>query len=604
MNNTQAHIKSIVSNLPETPGVYQYLDESGTVIYVGKAKNLKRRVSSYFNKTQTSPKVNALVKKISDLKYIVVNSETDALLLENNLIKKYQPKYNILLKDGKTYPWLCITKEPYPRVFKTRNRLKMGEYYGPYSTVWVLDLLLDLIHRHYPLRTCRIPLLKENVYKGKYKICLQYHIKKCAGCCEAKQSWEAYQKMIEEIREIVKGDSEKISQLLLDEMEGLSKELRFEEAAEIKTKYDALNEFQQKTVVTTTRNCNYEVFNYNQENDIAFVNWLRIIKGSIVQGFTIECHQKLDETKEELLAAAIQELLSRFPSKGGEFLVPFLPDLELENVSFTIPQKGDKKKLLDLSMQNVKQYQFDRLKQQEKLNPQQRYTKILKLLQEALQLKSLPLHIECFDNSNLQGSDPVAACVVFKQAKPSKKDYRKYNIKTVEGPDDYASMREVVQRRYRRLIDEQQSLPDLIIADGGIGQMHAMHDAIASLGIEIPIAGLAKNDKHQTRELLYGFPPQAIGLNPQHPLFQFLTNIQNEVHRFAISFHRNKRSKSQIHSELENINGLGPKGRQQLFDSLKTVSRIRTATKLELEKIIGTSRASIVYNYFHPTETL
>lgn len=604
MSTRLEHIKQIVSSLPETPGVYQYYNEDGLIIYVGKAKNLKRRVSSYFNKTQTSAKVNVLVKKIYDLKYIVVNTEADALLLENNLIKKYQPRYNILLKDGKTYPWLCITKEEFPRVFKSRQVFRGAEYFGPYSSVWVLDTLLELIKKIYPIRTCRLPLKEDSIAAGKYSVCLQYHIHNCLGCCVGYQKKDDYQKMIAEIKEIAKGNSRAITDYLLKEIQNLAGNYQFEKAQELKLKYDALLQYQSKTIITTTHDDDLDVFGYEEYDNIAYINILRISKGSIIQGFTIECHKKLDESKEELLAIAILELRSRLNSNSKQIIVPFLPELELNDTQISIPQKGDKKKLLDLSLQNVKQYRIDRLKQSEKLNLEQRSTQILKDLQNALHLDRLPMHIECFDNSNISGSDAVATCVVYRKAKPCKSDYRKYNIKTVQGPDDYASMREVVFRRYQRMINENTTLPDLIIADGGIGQMNAIRDIVVSqLGLSIPIAGLAKNDKHQTNELLFGFPPQAIGLKPTDNLFKFLSGIQDEVHRFAISFHREKRSKTQIHSELDEIKGIGEKTKSLLILHFKSVKRIQTAEKIELAEIVGNARASIIYEHFHPILT-
>lgn len=600
MSEREEHIKSIVAALPDTPGVYQYLDENGKIIYVGKAKNLKRRVSSYFNKTAQNVKTAILVKKIHNIKYIVVKSESDALLLENNLIKKYQPRYNVLLKDGKTYPWLCITKEPFPRVFKTRQVFKGAEYYGPYSSVWVLETMLDLIRSIYPIRRCKLRLNEEDIAKGKFKLCLQYHIHNCLGCCEGLQSKNDYDRMIAEIRQIAKGNSRELARILLNEMERLATELRFEEAQAIKEKYLAIEQYREKTVITTTKDDNIDVFGYTEDENIAFVNILHITEGAISQGFTIEYHKKMDESKEELLSMAILELRDRIGSNAKEVIVPFEPYMEIEGVDFILPQKGDKHKLLELSEANARQYKLDRLKRGEKLNPEQRSTRILKNLQEFLKLDKIPAHIECFDNSNISGSDAVAGCVVFKMGKPSKNDYRKYNIKTVVGPDDYASMKEVVFRRYKRLVDEGSPLPDLIIADGGKGQMESIRQAVEDeLGLKIPIAGLAKNSKHQTNELLFGFPPKSVGLKPNDPVFKFLGTIQNEVHRYAIGFHRDKRSKSQTHSELDEIKGIGPKTRDELLCSFKSVKRIKNASLEELGKIIGTSRASIIYNHFH-----
>ena len=600
MSEREEHIKSIVAALPDTPGVYQYLDENGKIIYVGKAKNLKRRVSSYFNKTAQNVKTAILVKKIHNIKYIVVKSESDALLLENNLIKKYQPRYNVLLKDGKTYPWLCITKEPFPRVFKTRQVFKGAEYYGPYSSVWVLETMLDLIRSIYPIRRCKLRLNEEDIAKGKFKLCLQYHIHNCLGCCEGLQSKNDYDRMIAEIRQIAKGNSRELARILLNEMERLATELRFEEAQAIKEKYLAIEQYREKTVITTTKDDNIDVFGYTEDENIAFVNILHITEGAISQGFTIEYHKKMDESKEELLSMAILELRDRIGSNAKEVIVPFEPYMEIEGVNFILPQKGDKHKLLELSEANARQYKLDRLKRGEKLNPEQRGTGILKNLQEFLKLDKIPAHIECFDNSNISGSDAVAGCVVFKMGKPSKNDYRKYNIKTVIGPDDYASMKEVVFRRYKRLVDEGAPLPDLIIADGGKGQMESIRQAVEDeLGLKIPIAGLAKNSKHQTNELLFGFPPKSVGLKPNDPVFKFLGTIQNEVHRYAIGFHRDKRSKSQTHSELDDIKGIGPKTRDELLSSFKSVKRIKNASLEEIGKIIGTSRASIIYSHFH-----
>ena len=593
------HIKQLVAALPNTPGVYQYFNQEGKIIYVGKAKNLKRRVSSYFNKSQQSAKVTALVKHIYDLKYIVVESETDALLLENNLIKQYQPHYNILLKDGKTYPWLCITKEEYPRIFKTRQVMRGAEYFGPYSSVWVLDTLLDLIRSIYPIRTCKMPLFSDKINDGKYKLCLEYHIKNCMGPCEGKQSKEEYQKMIAEIREIAKGNSSIITSMLQNEMKQLASEYRFEEAAAVKAKYDALLQYRNKTVITTTATENMDVMNYEEDGNAVYINMLHIVEGSIVKGLTIEYNKLMDEAPEEVLAMGMLELRDRLGSQAKTVLVPFIPAIELDGVTMSIPQRGDKKKLLDLSAQNVKQYKVDKYKIAEKLNPEQRQTQVLNALKEHLQLDKLPLHIECFDNSNISGDSAVAACVVYKKGKPSKQDYRKYNIKTVQGPDDYASMREVVYRRYKRMVDEQTPLPDLIIADGGVGQMHAIKEMIEALNLNIPIAGLAKNDKHQTRELLFGFPPQSIGLKATDACFKFLAGMQEEVHRYAIEFHRDKRSKKQTASELDEIKGIGEESKNKLILTFKSVKRIKEATLQNLENCIGKHRASIVYEYFH-----
>lgn len=601
MNKRLDYLKSIISIMPSTPGVYQYFNKAGDIIYVGKAKNLKRRVSSYFNKEHDSVKTNILVNNIYDLKYICVNSEADALLLENNLIKKYQPRYNILLKDGKTYPWLCITKEPFPRVFKTRQVFKGADYFGPYPSSYTLDLLLELIREIYPVRTCKLNILPHEISKGKYDLCLQYHIKKCNAPCVGYQSQEDYNAFINEIREIAKGRSHIITDYLLQKMNNLAAEYRFEEAQEIKNKYDSIVNYQSKTVITTTSDNDIDVFAYDEDEQSAFINMLRINGGCVVQGFTIEYKKTLDEPKEEIFALAIVELRDRFKSISNQIIVPFIPDVELENAEFIVPLRGDKKKLLDLSIQNVKQYRVDKYKQSEKLNPEQRTTKILKDIQDKLHLDKLPNHIECFDNSNISGTNAVAACVVYKKAKPSKKDYRKYIIKTVDGVDDYASMREVVYRRYSRMVNEGTPLPDLILTDGGKGHMESVRQVVVDcLHLDIPIVGLAKNDKHTTSEVLVGFPPQSIGLKPTDSLFRFLAEIQEEVHRFAISFHRDKRSKGQVSSELDSIKGIGETSKKALLKHFKSVKRISLASLEELKEILPTSRASIVYTYFHP----
>ena len=601
MNKRLDYLKSIISIMPSTPGVYQYFNKAGDIIYVGKAKNLKRRVSSYFNKEHDSVKTNILVNNIYDLKYICVNSEADALLLENNLIKKYQPRYNILLKDGKTYPWLCITKEPFPRVFKTRQVFKGADYFGPYPSSYTLDLLLELIREIYPVRTCKLNILPHEISKGKYDLCLQYHIKKCNAPCVGYQSQEDYNAFINEIREIAKGRSHIITDYLLKKMNNLAADYRFEEAQEIKNKYDSIVNYQSKTVITTTSDNDIDVFAYDEDEQSAFINMLRINGGCVVQGFTIEYKKTLDEPKEEIFALAIVELRDRFKSISNQIIVPFIPDVELENAEFIVPLRGDKKKLLDLSIQNVKQYRVDKYKQSEKLNPEQRTTKILKDIQDKLHLDKLPNHIECFDNSNISGTNAVAACVVYKKAKPSKKDYRKYIIKTVDGVDDYASMREVVYRRYSRMVNEGTPLPDLILTDGGKGHMESVRQVVVDcLHLDIPIVGLAKNDKHTTSEVLVGFPPQSIGLKPTDSLFRFLAEIQEEVHRFAISFHRDKRSKGQVSSELDSIKGIGETSKKALLKHFKSVKRISLASLEELKEILPTSRASIVYTYFHP----
>lgn len=601
MNKRLDYLKSIISIMPSTPGVYQYFNKAGDIIYVGKAKNLKRRVSSYFNKEHDSVKTNILVNNIYDLKYICVNSEADALLLENNLIKKYQPRYNILLKDGKTYPWLCITKEPFPRVFKTRQVFKGADYFGPYPSSYTLDLLLELIREIYPVRTCKLNILPHEISKGKYDLCLQYHIKKCNAPCVGYQSQEDYNAFINEIREIAKGRSHIITDYLLKKMNNLAADYRFEEAQEIKNKYDSIVNYQSKTVITTTSDNDIDVFAYDEDEQSSFINMLRINGGCVVQGFTIEYKKTLDEPKEEIFALAIVELRDRFKSISSQIIVPFIPDVELENAEFIVPLRGDKKKLLDLSIQNVKQFRVDKYKQSEKLNPEQRTTKILKDIQDKLHLDKLPNHIECFDNSNISGTNAVAACVVYKKAKPSKKDYRKYIIKTVDGVDDYASMREVVYRRYNRMVNEGTPLPDLILTDGGKGHMESVRQVVVDcLHLDIPIVGLAKNDKHTTSEVLVGFPPQSIGLKPTDSLFRFLAEIQEEVHRFAISFHRYKRSKGQVSSELDSIKGIGETSKKALLKHFKSVKRISLASLEELKEILPTSRASIVYTYFHP----
>ena len=599
-----SYLKSIVSRLPDKPGSYQFYDDTKIIIYVGKAKNLKSRVSSYFHTEVDRFKTKVLVSKIHDISYTVVNTEEDALLLENALIKKYNPRYNVLLKDGKTYPSICITNEYFPRIFSTRTiNKKWGTYYGPYSHVGSMHVVLDLIKKLYQPRTCRQPITKEGVESGKYKVCLDYHIKKCMGPCVGKQSYESYQKNILQAREILKGNTRQVLRELKDEMMRLSEELRFEEAEELKQKYIKLESFVSGSEVVSHTINDVDVFSITSDEKMAFINYIHVSNGNINQSFTIEYKKKLNESDEELLQLGIVELRERFGSKAKEIIVPQEVDVELENVTFTIPQRGDKKTLLDLSIMNGKQYKFDRLKQAEKLNPEQKQTRLMKELQEKLHLPKLPYQIECFDNSNISGTDAVAACVVFKALKPSKKDYKHYNIKTVVGPDDYASMKEVVGRRYTRLIDEEQPLPDLIIADGGKGQMEVIRQVIQDeLNLDIPIAGLAKDDRHRTNELLYGFPPMHVALKTDSELFHVLTHIQDEVHRFAIEFHRNKRSKRALHSELDNIQGIGPKTRDGLLKGLKTVKKIREATLEQLSEVIGPSKATIVYNYFHQEE--
>ena len=596
-----AHLKSIVSRLPDKPGSYQFYDDTKTIIYVGKAKNLKARVSSYFHTEVDRFKTKVLVSKIHDISYTVVNTEEDALLLENSLIKKYNPRYNVLLKDGKTYPSICVTNEYFPRIFKTRTiNKKWGTYYGPYSHVASMYAILDLVKELYHPRTCRQPITKEGVETGKYKVCLDYHIKKCMGPCVGKQSYEDYQRGIQQAREILKGNTRQMLKELRDEMLHLSDELRFEEAEEVKRKYIALDTFVSKSEVVSHTIDNVDVFSITSDEKMAFINYIHVSNGSINQSFTIEYKKKLNETDSELLQLGIVELRERFKSHSKEIIVPQELDMVLEGITFTIPQRGDKKTLLDLSIMNGKQYKFDRLKQAEKLNPEQKQTRLMKELQDKLHLPKLPFQIECFDNSNISGTDAVAACVVFKKMKPSKRDYKHYNIKTVTGPDDYASMKEVVHRRYTRLIEEEQPLPDLIIADGGKGQMEVIRQVIQDeLNLDIPIAGLAKNDRHRTNELLYGFPPLSVALKTDSELFHVLTQIQDEVHRFAIEFHRNKRSKRALQSELDNIKGIGPKTRDELLNSLKSVKKIRDASLDSLSAIIGPSKAQTIYDYFH-----
>ena len=588
-SNVSNHIKGIVSNLPETPGIYQYLNAEGTIIYVGKAKNLKRRVSSYFNREHPNGKTRILVSKIADIKYIVVKTEEDALLLENNLIKKYKPRYNVLLKDDKSYPSICVSNEYYPRVFKTRNIIYDGSnYYGPYSHVPSMNALLELINKLYPLRRCRHSLTPENIQGGKFDICLEYHIKNCKGPCIGKQSHEDYMKDIQEVKSILKGDTQIVCDLLMDEMKALAMEMRFEEAQAIKEKYDLIENYRAKSEVVNRFIHNVDVFSIEMDDNTGYINYLHITNGCINQAFTFEYKKRLNETKEELLQLGIVEMRERYKSNSREIIVPFELDMELNNVTFTIPQRGEKKHLLGLSILNVKQYKADRMKQADKLNPEQKKTRILKEIQEQLHMTKMPVHIECFDNSNISGSDAVAACVVFKMGKPSKKDYRKFNIKTVEGPDDYASMKEVVRRRYTRAIEEGTPLPDLIITDGGKGQMEVVRQVIKDeLHLNIPIAGLVKDNKHRTSELLYGFPPLTIGVKQSTPLFHLLENIQNEVHRFAITFHRDKRSKSQISSVLDNIKGVGEKRKAELLKTFKSVARIKQASLEEIAAIVG-----------------
>ena len=596
-------LKDIVSRLPEKPGSYQFYDNEGTIIYVGKAKNLKSRVSSYFHSEVDRFKTKVLVSKIHNLTYTVVNSEEDALLLENSLIKKYNPKYNVLLKDGKTYPWICVTGEMFPRIFKTRTvNKKWGTYYGPYSHLGSMYAILDLIKKLFKPRTCRFPITKDGIERKKYSVCLEYHIKNCGAPCVGKQSFEDYQKNISLAKEILKGNTRGILRSLREEMMALAEELKFEQAEEIKRKYLLIEGFCAKSEVVSNTINNVDVFSIASDEKTAYINYLHVAGGAINQSFTFEYKKKLDESDEELLALGIIEMRERFGSKSKEIIVPFEINIDLEGTTITIPQRGDKKTLLDLSVMNGKQYKFDRLKQAEKLNPEQKQTRLLKELQDKLQLPKMPYHIECFDNSNISGTDAVAGCVVFRALKPSKKDYRKYNIKTVVGPDDYASMQEVVRRRYKRMIEENTPLPDLIITDGGLGQMSVVREVVENeLGLNIPIAGLAKNDRHRTNELLYCNPPLSIQLKTDSELFHVLTQIQDEVHRFAITFHRDKRSKHALQSELDSIKGIGPKTKETLLAELKTVKRIKESDIQTLSNIIGAAKAKIIFSYFNET---
>ncbi len=601
----EEYLKGIILNLPECPGCYQYLDETGTIIYVGKAKNLKRRVYSYFSKEHQSRKTAILVSKIRDIKYIVVNTEEDALLLENNLIKQWNPRYNIMLKDGKTYPSIVVTNEYLPRIFQTRKiNKKFGTYFGPYSHVPTMHALLDLIKNLYPLRRCHESITLESIRQGKHKECLEYHIKNCKAPCTGRQSCEEYLQSIAEAKEILKGNTSELEHQLLRQMQDLAAEMRFEEAEIIKKKYILLENYRSKSEVVSSTLHNVDVFNIESNEKVAYINYLHVRNGCITQAFTFEYTKRLDESDEELLVMGIVEMRQQYHSESKEIIVPFPVEQFMQNVEFIIPQKGDKKKLLELSKMNVLQYKKDRLNQSDKLNPEQKSVRLMKELQETLGLDTLPMQIECFDNSNISGTDAVAACVVFKKCKPSKQDYRKYNIKSVQGPDDYASMQEVVRRRYNRMMEEGIPLPDLIIADGGKGQMESIREIVEDeLGLKIPIAGLAKDDKHRTRELLFGFPAQTVGMKPDSPLFRLLTQIQDEVHRFAITFHRDKRSKHQLASELDAIKGIGEKSKELLLKKLHSVKRIREASRKELEDIIGASKSTLIYSYFHPSET-
>ena len=599
-----AYLKNIVLNMPEKPGSYQFYDENKNIIYVGKAKRLKQRVSSYFHKEVDRFKTKVLVSKIRDISYTVVNTEEDALLLENSLIKKYNPRYNVLLKDGKTYPSICITNEYFPRIFKTRNiNKRFGTFFGPYPHVGSMYAILDIIKRLYKPRTCRLPLTQEGVQQGKFKPCLEYHIHNCDAPCIGKQSYEEYQENMNQAREILKGNTREVSKRLYQLMMKNAELLKFEAAEDIKKKISLLNEFVAKSEVVSHTIDDVDVFTIvdDETNHNAYINYIHVRKGTINQSFTYEYKRKLDESDEELLITAIPDIRERFKSHAKEIIVPFEMEWKIKDAEFFVPQRGDKKHLLELSEMNGKQYKFDRLKQSEKLNPEQKHTRLMKELQAKLRLPKLPYQIECFDNSNISGTDAVAGCIVYKGMKPSRKDYRKYNIKTVVGPDDYSSMQEVVRRRYSRMIEEQTPLPDLIITDGGKGQMEVVREVVADeLHLDIPIAGLAKDDRHRTNELLYGFPPQIIGLDVKSELFKVLTQIQDEVHRYAITFHRNKRSKHALHSELDDIKGLGPKGKEALLKELKTVKSIKEADSQQLITVLGASKGTIVYKHFHP----
>ena len=597
-----ARLKNIVLSMPEKPGSYQYYDENHTIIYVGKAKNLKRRVSSYFHKEVDRYKTKVLVSKIFDISYTVVNTEEDALLLENSLIKKYNPRYNVLLKDGKTYPSICVTNEYFPRIFKTRHiNKKVGTFFGPYPHIGSMYAVLEVIKKLYKPRTCRFPITKEGMAEGKYKPCLEYHIHNCGAPCINRQSYEEYQENMRQAREILKGNTREVSKYLYDLMMKNAELLRFEIAEEYKKKYQLLDEFEAKSEVVSHTITDVDVFTIvnDDANKNAFINYIHVKNGTINQSFTYEYKRKLEESDEELLITAIPEIRERFHSTSKEIIVPFEMEWKLKDATFFVPQRGDKKHLLELSEMNCKQYKFDRLKQAEKLNPEQKQTRLMKELQAKLKLPKLPYQIECFDNSNISGTDAVAGCIVYKGMKPSRKDYRKYNIKTVEGPDDYASMQEVVRRRYSRMIEEETPLPDLIITDGGKGQMEVVREVIEDeLHLEIPIAGLAKDDRHRTNELLYGFPPQTIALPPESELFKVLTQIQDEVHRYAITFHRDKRSKHALHSELDDIKGIGPKAKEALLSKFKSVKKIKEASQEQLSEVLGPHKAEILAKYF------
>lgn len=602
----EEHIASLLQRIPHSPGVYQYFNTDGEIIYVGKAKDLHRRVNSYFQKDHQSSKTRQLVAHIADIRYVVVNSEQDAFLLENNLIKKYQPHYNILLKDGKSYPSICITREPYPRIFKTRtiNR-KWGDYYGPYSFGNTVDLVIELIHKLFPIRTCNMPMTQENVENGKFKVCLKYHLKTCCGICEQKVPREQYAAWITQARKIIRGDGHEISKQIEEEMYRLSAEMKYEEAAREKEKLMLLQQFCSKTIITNSSAGDVDVFGYDEQDDNVYISMLHVHCGSIVQGQTIEYKKRLDEEKEEILAMGMMELREQLGSTTREVIVPFIPDGFDETLHIYIAVNGDKKRLLDLAMQNVRQYKTDRIKQAEKLNPEQRATRILSELQKMLALPTLPALIDSFDNSNINGTNAVAGCVVFRMGKPSKSDYKRFEIKTVEGADDYASMREVVRRRYQRLTEEGGKMPDLIIADGGIGQMHAIREAVEEqLGLKIPIAGLKKNDKHRTQTLLFGFPPAEIQMPVTSEVFRLLTQIQDEVHRFAITYHKKKRSKAQVKSQLDEIQGVGPATKQKILQHFGSVKRASSANLDEWTKLLGTHRGSMLYEYFRNKITL
>ena len=596
-NPREEHIKLLLRRIPEQPGVYQYFDKDGQIIYVGKAKNLHRRVNSYFNKDHQSSKTRQLVTHIADIRYVVVESEQDAFLLENNLIKQYQPHYNILLKDGKSYPSICITREPYPRIFKTRTiNKKSGEYYGPFSFSNTVDMVLELIHKLYPIRTCNMPISPDSIEKKKVRVCLKYHLHNCCGICELKPGSEHYKEWIDQARKLIKGDAHEIGKQLEQEMSMKSAELKFEEAADIKRKIEMLEQFKSKTIITNSSAKDVDVFGYDEQDDRVYISMLHVHKGSIVRGQTIEYRRKMEEEKEELLAMGMMELRERLESTTQDVIVPFIPEVFDDSLHVYIALSGDRKKLLDLAMQNVRQYKLDRLKQEDKLNPEQRGVRILTELQQMIALPTLPRWIDCFDNSNIQGENAVAGCVVYRMAKPSKSDYKRFEIKTVAGADDYASMREVVRRRYQHLIDEGAQMPDLIIADGGIGQMHAIREAVEDqLGLSIPIAGLKKNDKHRTQTLLFGFPPVEIGMPVTSEVFRLLTNIQDEVHRFAITYHKKKRSKAQIHSQLDDLQGVGEVTKHKILTHFGSVKRAGMASKEEMIELLGKSRGSAVY---------